>query len=305
MAKRRFKNQTCPNCGFRYGMAADLSNYCPECGQENYDLNAPFRHLLKEAAETVLHFDTKTIRTLRMLVLKPGFLTAEFIRGKRANYVKPMRFYIFISFLFFFLLSLFSHRPVDTAAETELQKKKSSGFSITFYGIKSSKLHGIQESQIDSVLQSRHITVGPLNRYIIKQLIRIGSGDEKEFLHLMTKNVSYMMFILMPFIGLLVYFLYRRQQPYYIGALIFSIHYHTLAFLLLMFLLLLGKIPGLSLIILMSPLALAVYLYISLRSVYRQSWLSTMLKTMLIGVLHFIALIILFLLTVFISMLIF
>ncbi len=107
MAKRKFKSQTCPNCGYRFGNASERTNYCPECGQENYDLNAPFRHLVKEAAETIFHFDTRSVKTLKALLFRPGFLTAEFVRGKRASYVKPMRFYIFFSFLFF----LFSDLP--------------------------------------------------------------------------------------------------------------------------------------------------------------------------------------------------
>jgi hypothetical protein len=305
MAKRRFKSQTCPNCGFRFGTSFEGTNFCPECGQDNYDLNAPFRHLVKETAATVFHFDTKSIRTLKALVFRPGFLTAEFVRGKRANYVKPVRFYIFISFLFFLLLSLPTHKTYDINEATELTQKKSGGFNITFFSLSSSEMRGIRESQIDSVLQSRKLSVKPINRYIVKQLIRIGSGGEKEFIHLMIKGVSYMMFILMPFIGLLVYFLYHRQQQYYIGALIFSIHYHCFAFLALTFFVLLGKIPGFSLILLITPLVLAVYLYFSLRTVYRQSRLMTLNKTMLIGLLHVASVLILFLLTVFISLMVF
>jgi hypothetical protein len=312
MAKRRFKSQNCPNCGYRFANVTARTNYCPECGQENYDLNAPFRHLVKEAAETIFHFDTRSIRSLKALVFKPGFLTVEFMRGKRANYVKPMRFYIFISFLFFLLLTFPSGRSATTTTTTETGSSetgsgqvKSGGFYITYFGLKSSDLSGFQEAQLDSIMQVRHIAKTTYNKFIVKQLARIGTGGKKEFLHLMIKGVSYMMFILMPLVGFLIYIFFRKQEKFFIGTLIFSIHYHSFAFLLLLILLALSKIPPLSLILLTAPFALAWYLYSALRNVYKQTRIATLLKTTMIGILHVVSLLFLFLLTTFISLLIF
>ncbi len=154
-------------------------------------------------------------------------------------------------------------------------------------------------------MQVRHIAKTTYNKFIVKQLARIGTGGKKEFLHLMIKGVSYMMFILMPLVGFLIYIFFCKQEKYFIGALIFSVHYHSFAFLLLLILLALSKIPLLSLIFLTAPFVLAWYLYISLRHVYKQTRISTLLKTTMIGILHIIAVLILFLLTTFISLLIF
>src|SRR3990172_246963 len=121
MAKRRFKSHTCPNCGAEFSLKPERANFCPSCGQENHDLNIPFKHLLEELSETVLHFDTKSIRTLQALVIKPGVLTSEFIHGRRARYVTPIRLYIFIRFLFLLFLSSSSGRT-DERTPTEAKQ---------------------------------------------------------------------------------------------------------------------------------------------------------------------------------------
>lgn len=100
-------------------------------------------------------------------------------------------------------------------------------------------------------------------------------------------------------------YVHGKRAHYYIGSLAFSLHYHSFAFLLLTVLLLLSKIPIMSLILLLAPILLAVYLFISLRTVYRQSRIVILLKTAIIGILHLLSLVLLFLLAVFTSLLIF
>lgn len=51
------------------------------------------------------HFDSSFFHTLRYLLLKPGFLTREYMEGRRVSYLHPIRMYVFCSaifFLFFF-----------------------------------------------------------------------------------------------------------------------------------------------------------------------------------------------------------
>jgi len=87
--------------------------------------------------------------------------------------------------------------------------------------------------QLDSVLQSRGVALSVLNRYIVRQLSRIGTEGKKGFNHLLVKGVSYMMFALLPLFALFFFLLNRKKAQYYIGSLIFSIHYFSFVFLLL------------------------------------------------------------------------
>lgn len=305
MKKKRFKGHTCPNCNFHFSAGPEQHNYCPQCGQEDHDLNVPLRHILEEVAEGLLHFDTKSIRTIRALVFSPGLLTSEFTRGRRARYVTPIRLYIFLSFLFFLLISFSSGRNTELAGSAHNEHTNENDFTITFSELKSNELRGMNEAQLDSVMQARGIEKSWLNMYIVRQEARIGTGGEREFRHLMLKGASYMMFVLMPFFGFLVYLFYRKHQPHYIGMLVYSLHYHSFAFLLFTILSLLSRLPMLSMILLSAPVVVGLYLFSSLRTVFRQRWGLTLVKGVMIGAAHIASAAVLFLLTAFLSVMVF
>jgi hypothetical protein len=293
--KRKFSE--CLNCGTR--LAASHA-YCPECGQANHDLNIPVRHFLGEAVEGIFHFDTKSIRTILALTFNPGFVTSEFIKGKRVRYVAPVKLYVFISFLFFLLLSVMPGRnePVSSA------DSPSTSIGITFFGINSQELRGMKNTQLDSVMQTRGIELSMLNKYIVRQLSRLGTLGPEGFNHLLMKGISYMMFALMPFFALFVFLLFRKKALYYIGTLIFSIHYHSFVFLLLTASLIVNRLAGTSLTMEIPLIVCPIYLFFALRHVYKDSCIKTIGKTLLIGVLQTGSLTFLFIVTTFISLLI-
>jgi hypothetical protein len=296
--KRKQKFSDCTNCGAQLEMSY---TYCPQCGQQNHDLNIPVRHLLEEALEDILHFDIKSVRTIKALTFKPGFVTSEFIKGKRAQYVPPVRLYIFISFLFFLLLSLSSgkHEPISPADSS------STPTVITFYNINSQELRGLQQAQLDSLMQSRGLALTILNKYMVRQMSRISREGQEGFNHLLVKGISYQMFALMPLFALFVFLLNRKKAQYYIGTLIFSIHYHSFIFLLLTISLVVDWLPGISLIWAVSIIICPVYLYLALRHMYQGSRMKMIGKTILIGVLQISSMALLFFVTAIVSILIF
>jgi hypothetical protein len=90
------KDKTCLNCG-----AIVQESFCSRCGQENTEPKENFGHLVGHFFEDITHFDAKIFTTLKDLVLRPGFLTREYIAGKRVRYLNPVRMYVFISAVFF------------------------------------------------------------------------------------------------------------------------------------------------------------------------------------------------------------
>jgi hypothetical protein len=303
MAKKRFKSSACPNCGTHYADVSKHASFCPGCGQENHDLNVPLRHLLEEAAESVFHFDTKSFRTATALAFRPGFLTAEFLRGRRARYVMPVRLYVFVSFLFFLVLALPAGRHATGGADREAPQRSSLNMSV--FGIRSTELRDVQDSDLDALMRSRGVQVTRLNKHILQQWAPVGRGEQAELRHLLLRCVSYMMFALMPFFGFLLFLFFHKSEPRYVGSLVFSLHYHSFAFLLLAALSLLSRIPMLGLWVLLAPAVLAVYLCLALRSVYRRRWPATVLATVALGLLHLVSLVLLLWAAVMVGILLF
>lgn len=64
------------------------------------------RSFLQHFLNDYFTFDSKIVRSFRPLLFKPGFLTTEFLNGRRVRYIPPLRMYLFVSILFFLLLSL-------------------------------------------------------------------------------------------------------------------------------------------------------------------------------------------------------
>lgn len=100
--RRRKASIQCPNCGTAM---LEGDHYCRHCGQENHDLRVPFRHFAYEFVESLTHFDTRLWSTLKLIFTKPGQLTKDYVEGKRARYVRPAQFYVFVSIIFFAMVS--------------------------------------------------------------------------------------------------------------------------------------------------------------------------------------------------------
>ena len=97
LKERAEKN--CLNCN-----AEVYGRYCHICGQENLETKESFWSLVTHFAYDVMHFDGKFFSTLKYLLLKPGFLSYEYLRGRRASYLHPIRMYVFTSAIFFLIL---------------------------------------------------------------------------------------------------------------------------------------------------------------------------------------------------------
>jgi hypothetical protein len=109
------KDPTCLNCQTSplYG------RFCHICGQENLEPKETVWHLVQHFFNDITHFDGKFFSTVKYLLKKPGFLSSEYVKGRRASYLNPIRMYVFTSAIFFIILfSLKSSRKVVQFNET-------------------------------------------------------------------------------------------------------------------------------------------------------------------------------------------
>lgn len=86
----------CLNCG-----TPTPERFCPACGQENIEPRQTVGHLISHFFSDITHFDGKFFMTVKDLFLKPGFLSREYMKGRRVSYLDPIRMYVFTSAFFF------------------------------------------------------------------------------------------------------------------------------------------------------------------------------------------------------------
>lgn len=303
MAKKRRKFVQCPNCGYTF---EEVNNYCPNCGQENHDLNVPVKHLVEEFFESTLHYDTKFLRTLKYLIIRPGYLTEKFNLGQRASYVPPFRLYVFISIFFFATIAIFASKNFVVSDNTNVTEQlKATDPEIAAQILLADSLArsraGLTFEDTSSAVSSD--TSAVIVSEEVGNKFRSFLNNQEQSKQRLLKNISFMMFVLMPFFGFILYLFYRSQRRNYVEHLMFSVHFHTFVFLLIMFAILVevvfSSLDTDGWVFLVST----AYLFFAMRQVYKESYLRTAVKLIPVGFTYLISLGILFAITVGISVL--
>jgi len=102
--------ESCLNCQTRM-----VGSFCHECGQENVTYVVSFGELLREMYSEFVQVDSRMVRTVGALIIRPGLLTNEFLNGKRVRYLSPFKMYVVVSALFFLLFTILNPLPFDDA----------------------------------------------------------------------------------------------------------------------------------------------------------------------------------------------
>jgi hypothetical protein len=124
---------------------------------------------------------------------------------------------------------------------------------------------------------------------------RVIANDGKAFLSKVLDNVPAALFILLPLMALVLKLLYPLSKRYYVEHLLFVLHFHAFFFLILILQVLfsrLGMLLGLAewaldITIFAILLYVPVYLYKSMRRVYGQRHIITILKFLILFLAYF------------------
>jgi Protein of unknown function (DUF3667) len=252
----------CLNCGEKL-----LGKYCWRCGQEAADLHRPFRELFSGLVDDVFSLDTRLLRTLVPLFFRPGLLTREYLAGRRARYVRPLKIYLIAALVFFGVVALLPKENVHVVRGQESPAAIPEGGSrLTFK------------------VPERF----PLFDRPLQEASARAREHPQEFADAFFDNLPRVFFLLLPAFALLLKLFYWRQDRYYVDHLIFALHYYAFVFLDTVLLLLLGRswAPDLLAWVLMPILGLGLVLYLplALRRVYGGSWWMTVLKLLALAV---------------------
>lgn len=255
--------------------------YCPVCGQDSYSRVTSVRELMHDFFGDYLNFDSRLVRSLLPLIGRPGYLTNEYLAGRRARYIPPLRLYLFISVAFFFLLSLASLRPewlnVNLAAD---QPDKAAQVQVSV-------------DQVNGELAREPEWVQRLARQGMA-----AKNNPRAFMSAMIGKLPTMMFLLLPLFAFFLKVLYIRSHRYYVEHLFFSFHYHAVVFLAaLIFLVTYAVAENFGVRTITDNIGtalwayLTLYLILAMRKTYTQGWFKTLFKWSILAIAYGIAMI--------------
>lgn len=287
-------------------------NFCSACGQPDKDVKRPLLNLLKELMNVIFELDGRAYRTLFFLFVRPGFLSKEYVEGRRASYTPPLRLFLILSILLFFFVSFNnfidnidnSVANLESAASTidaeDSQTAPSTGdaadedTSLSSAADNEELASDLQE--IEAVITELVLPLisaeanSRLINFIISQTetnYRRIREDPSEFISDSLEYITAFLLLMMPLMAVIQKILYIRSKHFYVEHFILTLHNHTFLVLVALISFPLGAAESSSIWIINWPaslLAIAMnlwmvtYLFLSMKRFYSGGYLLTALK---------------------------
>jgi hypothetical protein len=258
----------CLNCGRPL-----TGPFCAECGQKAVPTNLTLTEFLQETTHELTHWEGKVPSTLKTLFFKPGLLTVDFLAGRRARWLSPLRLYLICSIAYFLsgpLVEAITHReeqvmkelmitnPDGSVAMTpELRKEVEAGLPARIFGMER-----------------------------VERLMAKSADLNREVNAILPKA----MFLLLPIFAFFTRLAWGRQLPHYPAHLYLALHVHAALFAALVLLTIAtGFLTSEGLVVLVSWVVLVYvvgYGVLTVRRVFKDSWLVTIAKSAVVGGLY-------------------
>jgi hypothetical protein len=260
----------CLNCG-----APLTGEFCSTCGQRVPHTDLTLREFLHETTEQLVNWDGKIPQTLKTLITKPGVLTIDFLEGRRARWLLPLRVYLICSVAYFVakpMVEAVTHRSAREMAQISLTDSEGS-----------TTLTPEQVTEIEEGLPARIFGKERLMRAV---------NNSKQLNQEIDKAFPKAMFVLLPFFALLTRIAWRKRLPRYPAHLYIALHVHAAWFAVMFFATIVGGFLPTNAAIVVG-LALAIYLvwypFVAFRRLFGESWPRTLVKSVGIAAVYFIA----------------
>lgn len=248
-----------------------IGNFCHNCGQENIEPKETVWHLVSHFFSDLTHFDRKFFTSLKDLILKPGFLSKEYMVGRRASYLNPIRMYIFTSAIFFLIFfSLYKINEKDLNVRSVFLGKtyeeiiKMDSAKLSEFTKKINKGKPLKRAEVITLMDTSGFRIAPGNyrskkeydsllkagvkkhNWVERQLVyknleikeKYGSDPKVVLAALLNRfmhSLPQMLFVLLPLFALILKLIYiRRKQFYYVDHIIFTIHLYVFIFLVML-----------------------------------------------------------------------
>ena len=303
----------CANCG-----APLAGKYCSECGQRHHDHPVHhFGHFVSEATEDLTHADSRLWQTLRALLFRPGFLTREFLEGRRARYLPPLRLYLVISVIFFVIVDLnsrmsepkvvvayngksFNYQFVPGgnapgAGAVARAPVPAAGAPASGWAAAAATPTGRQrlcELSGNYIAQNAGWLASWAPRLKQSCLAAAAEGGLERLTEAFEHNLERAMFLLLPLVALAMKPFYRKPRRYYVEHLLFLLHYQVFLFVVLGVSTLLSMVTSSGVVLSPVDTALSIYVpiygYRAMRRVYDQGPWLTLSKFCVLGMAYLI-----------------
>lgn len=237
----------CTNCG-----AEMVDVFCARCGERQPDHHDfAVSHFAHHAWHELFHLDSKLLVTLRLLMTKPGFLTAEYFAGRKLRYIAPLR--LFLTFFALQLIAFTAYKPVAI---------------FTTQGLANAGNAAPVEHLMGKIAKAKHMEM---------ELVRERVNEKWQH------NLSLIQLLTLVFVAVVLKVLYRKR--YYVEHLVFAAHFLTFTYIMSLlwwpFYAAFGFMQVRPVSMFLGTALLLAYFYFGVRRFYHSSRGGAVLKTVI------------------------
>jgi hypothetical protein len=260
--------QECLNCGTPLA-----GPYCAACGQKDPKPDVTLREFLHETTHELTDWDGKVPRTLKALIVHPGLLTTDYLAGRRARWMTPLRLYLLCSLVFFLsgpAVEFVTHRSAREPAKVTI--KNSDGTTVLTPEIR------------------REIAKGLPGRVFGVDRMERAAGHPEQLNKAIQSAYPKAMFVLLPLFAFLTSVAWRGKARSYPSHVNLALHLHAAWFLAISVVTIIAAFTESSAI--QSLVAFAAFAWaltyslLALRAVFGDSWPRTAAKVAAVAVIY-------------------
>lgn len=300
---------SCANCGHRLH---PWDKFCSQCGQDTLDHPPSLWEFVHEFLMHYVAFEGKLWKSLWGLLARPGFLTKEYLAGRKQRYVLPLRLILTLGLVFFLVLKVepaddlvivdgaapaptAASAPASSASLGKPRKPVASApdpvaqAKAEFEADRARSASEPQQAGDDQKFEdfARQLPA-PMERAAKRAMARLEADPKAESRRLGARMLAlapYAVLCSLPFYAGLLALLYRnRRQPF--GAhFVFAMHLHAAWYAVL----LLAQLPHWTAVT-FAVLWGNAYPVLALKRVYDGAWWKTLLRATLLCFLHLLLL---------------
>lgn len=217
------QSEHCLNCG-----AQLIGPFCAQCGQRDIPPYPSVRELVTDAFWELSGWDGRFAGTVRALIRTPGQLTIEFLEGRRARFISPLRLYLLASLVYFVVAAAAPDNSVTGLSMSAPGIEIGAGTAANRVSVAEQKVQArdLTPAERDSALAD--IAHAPR---VLRPILTRALTDRAGFKRSLLETMPRVLFALVPVFAGILALVYRRRK--YPEHLYFALHLHAFIFVAL------------------------------------------------------------------------
>ena len=251
----------CTNCEAE--LADPTPRYCPHCGQETNIKPPGVGEFLQQFSGTYFASEGALWRTLKLLLSQPGELTAQYLNGRRKQYVLPLRLFLTMTVVMLLSMRLVGALQISALDDPELTAalaERPNEIALELGVVRAGMADGqfFCEGLPHWVCKRVRTKIDTSTRQLMLQVEKVNDR--------IASNAGVVMFVLLPAFAGMLALLFRHRGFSYTEHLVFALHLHAFWFCTIaLTMLALEWLPWLALV---GVLVIPLYGALAFRRVY-------------------------------------